>query len=124
MTETNPKRSFPNQFAASEITSGELDFSYLISPIDLRRTIPDCLPSPKFRIGERVRWAKVDSHGYGRIIGLVFSSGISVQAFGFHYLVFFAAESPSRSDCIADWGFEDDLERLATHAHLLNNTHG
>ena len=81
----------------------------------------DCLPDPKFQIGETVVWAKVDTHGYGRIVGLVFSSGVSVQAFGFHYLVLFAAESPSQNDCIADWGFEDDLERLETHAHLPTN---
>jgi hypothetical protein len=38
-------------------------------------------------------------------------------------LILFAADNPSRNDCFADWGFEDDLERFETRAHVLTSSH-
>jgi hypothetical protein len=121
MAQLNPASS-SNQSTNVSIESERSNFSYIISPIELGETLPDSLPSPKFHISEMVMWSKVESQGYGEIIGLVFSSGVSVRATGFHYLILFAADNSSRNDCIADWGFEDDLERFEAHAHTLTNS--
>lgn len=80
---------------------------------------PDPLPAPKFQLGQQVLWARVPTHGHGRIIGVVFASSASVEATGYHYAVQFDAASPSKADCLADWAFEADLELLSTHTHLL-----
>lgn len=108
-----------DDLAPSTLPKASRNSPRLVAPIDLEKSLPEHLPIPKFQIGQKVLWANVGTHGFGRIIGLVFAGGISVKASGFHYLVFFSADSPSRTDCPADWAFEDDLELLETHAHLL-----
>lgn len=110
--------SNPN-FSSFPLPLVEQEKTLLIAPIDLPQLIPKELPAPKFRIGQVVVWATVKTHGFGRIIGLVFSGGISVTAYGYHYLISFASNSLSRMDCVADWAFEDDLQLLETCAHLL-----
>jgi hypothetical protein len=68
-----------------------------------------------------VLWSKVPSHGFGRIIGLVYAHSVSVTASGYHYAIAFDANSLSRTDCAADWAFEDDLELVSSHRHLLHS---
>ncbi|HEY9661682.1 MAG TPA: hypothetical protein V6C65_24765 [Allocoleopsis sp.] len=66
-------------------------------------------------------WSKVPSHGFGKIIGLIYAHSVSVTACGYHYAIAFDDNSPSRTDCAADWAFEDDLELVSTHTHLLQS---
>lgn len=91
----------------------------LISPIALPEPFPQGLPAPKFQLGQKVVWSQVPTHGFGEIIGIIFASSISVRATGYHYAVRLDPSSPSRADQLADWAFEEDLELLKTHAHLL-----
>lgn len=91
----------------------------IVSPIQLVADLPQQFTSPKFQIGQAVIWARVSSHGFGRIIGLVFAQSVSVEAIGYHYAIALDDQCLSRADCVADWAFEEDLELLATHAHLL-----
>jgi hypothetical protein len=94
---------------------------YFLAPITLLDKPPASLPTPKFHIGQEVLWASTPTHGFGQIIGLVFADGVSVQQTGYHYAVRLDSQSPSSKDCVADWGFEEDLELMATHAHLLKS---
>lgn len=93
----------------------------LVSPIALPEPFPEHLPAPKFQIGQKVLWAQVSSHGFGEVIGIIFASSISVRATGYHYAVRLDPSSPSRTDHVADWAFEEDLELIETHAHLLEH---
>ena len=94
---------------------------YFLAPITLPDPPPNNFPSPKFHIGQEVIWANTPTHGFGQVIGLVFAAGVSVQVEGYHYAVRLSAESSSSADCLADWAFEEDLELMATHAHLLKS---
>jgi hypothetical protein len=94
---------------------------YFLAPITLLNPLPTDLPAPKFHIGQEVLWASTPTHGFGQIIGLVFADGVSVQQTGYHYAVQLDPQSPSSNDCVADWGFEEDLQLMATHAHLLKS---
>jgi hypothetical protein len=91
----------------------------LITPICLAAPLPEQFAPPKFHIGQTVLWSKVPSHGFGRVIGFVFAHSVSVQGIGYHYAIALDDNSPSRSDCPADWAFEDDLDLIETHAHSL-----
>lgn len=91
----------------------------IITPIGLAAPLPEQFAVPKFEIGQTVLWARVDTHGFGRVIGLVYAHSVSVEGVGYHYAIALDDNSPSRSDCAADWAFEDDLELVATHVHLL-----
>lgn len=91
----------------------------IITPIGLTASLPEQFAAPKFEIGQTVFWARVAPHGFGTIIGLVYAHSVSVAAIGYHYAIALDSNSPSRADCAADWAFEDDLELLSTHAHLL-----
>ncbi|WP_088890007.1 hypothetical protein [Leptolyngbya ohadii] len=91
----------------------------IVSPIQLVANLPQQFTPPKFQVGQSVLWARVPTHGFGRIIGLVFAQSVSVEAIGYHYAIALDDQCPSRADCAADWAFEDDLELLSTHAYLL-----
>lgn len=93
----------------------------IITPIYLAAPLPQQFAAPKFEIGQTVLWARVATHGSGRIIGLVYAHSVSVEAAGYHYAIALDDNSPSRADCAADWAFENDLELLSTHAHLLQS---
>jgi hypothetical protein len=104
---------------APPLPSTHSDSRLILTPIQLAASLPKPFATPKFQIGQTVVWARVPSHGYGTIVGLSHAHSISVVAHGYHYLIALDDNSPSRSDCAADWAFEDDLELLVTHAHLL-----
>lgn len=95
------------------------DPNLILTPICLATSLPHQFAAPKFEIGQTVLWSRVDTHGFGRIIGLVYARSVSVSIEGYHYAIALDDNSPSRADCAADWAFEDDLELVATHAHLL-----
>jgi hypothetical protein len=97
------------------------DSQLVLTPIYLVAALPEQFATPKFEIGQMVLWSEVPSHGFGRIIGLVYAYSVSVTATGYHYAIAFDENSPSRADCTADWAFEDDLELVSTHTHLLHS---
>ena len=96
----------------------------IVSPIQLVADLPQQFAPPKFHIGQEVVWARVPTHGFGRIIGLVFAQSVSVEAIGYHYAIAFDDHSSSRVDCLADWAFEDDLEQVDLTAHRQTNLEG
>jgi hypothetical protein len=97
------------------------DPQLIITPICLPASLPEQFASPKFGIGQRVGWSQVSSHGASRIVGLVFAQSVSVVAEGYHYAIALDEDSLSRVDCPIDWAFEDDLELVAPHIHLLHS---
>ncbi len=85
-----------------------------IPPVTMPEQIPQPLPTPKFQLGQAVRWACVPTSDFGRVVGVVFGSEGSVKALGFHYAIALDESSPSFADGItSDWGFEDDLELVS-----------
>lgn len=86
-----------------------------IPPVTMPEQIPQPLPTPKFQLGQAVRWACVPTSDFGRVVGVIFGSEGSVKALGFHYAIALDESSPSFADGItSDWGFEDDLELVGT----------
>lgn len=80
-------------------------------PDVLPKRIPQVLPIPQFQLGQTVRWSRVTTSDFGRIVGIIFSAEASVEAEGYHYAIALDPASPSYADGIrSDWGFEDDLE--------------
>lgn len=92
-----------------------------ITPICFPACLPEQFALPRFGIGQRVVWSQVSSHGFGRIVGLVFAQSVSVVAVGYHYAIALDKDSPSRAECVADWAFEDDLELVSPHIHSLHS---
>jgi len=80
--------------------------------IDFTQVLPDRLTLPKFQLGQTVQWINVSTGGFGTIIGLVYASSASVVGNGYHYLILLNRSSPSGSDCIADWAFEEDIDLI------------
>lgn len=82
-----------------------------IFPVILPKQVPEDLPMPKFQLGQTVRWGRVTTSDFGRIVGIIFSAEASVKSEGYHYAIAIDPASPSYADGIrSDWGFEDDLE--------------
>lgn len=84
-----------------------------IPSVVLPKQIPQSLPSPKFQLGQTVKWACVPTIDFGHVVGVVFGSEGSVREIGFHYAIVLNQASPSFADGIlSDWGFESDLELI------------
>lgn len=115
MNQSHCNQTFPTSLSTHP------DSRLIFTPIQLAASLPKQFAVPKFQIGQTVVWARVPSHGYGTIIGLSHAHSISVVAHGYHYLIALDDNSPSRSDCAADWAFEDDLELVSSHRHLLHS---
>jgi len=60
---------------------------YFLAPITLLAPSPGNFPSPKFRIGQKVLWKKTSTHGFGKVIELVFEACVLVQSVGYRYAV-------------------------------------
>jgi hypothetical protein len=88
------------------------DAQTLTTAIGLTADLPECFMMPKFQVGQRVQWALMPTQGFGKIIGFVYATGVSVEAVGYHYLIALDNASPSRADSVADWAFEADLQLL------------
>lgn len=113
MSQSHFNQTFPTSLSTHP------DSRLILTPIQLAASLPKQFAVPKFQIGQTVIWTRVPSHGYGTIVGLSHACSVSVVAHGYHYLIALDDNSPSRVDCAADWAFEEDLELLVTHAHLL-----
>ncbi len=87
----------------------------LIAPeVSLTPTLPAQLPPPLFQLDQTLKFGKVPTGDFGRVVGYVFAAAASVQAKGFHYLLVLDPESPSRKELgiLSDWIFEGDAELM------------
>ncbi len=83
----------------------------LIAPeVSLPPTLPAQLPLPKFQLDQTLKFGKVSSGDFGRVVGYVYAASATVQATGYHYLLLLDPESDSRKelDILCDWIFEED----------------
>lgn len=83
----------------------------LIAPeVTLPQTLPAQLPSPKFQLDQTLKFGKVPSGDFGRVVGYVYAASATVQATGYHYLLVLDPESKSRKELgiLSDWIFEED----------------
>jgi hypothetical protein len=88
----------------------------LIAPeVSLPPTMPAQLPPPSFKLDQTLKFGKVPSGDFGRVVGIVYAAGATVQATGYHYLLFLDEQSSSRRELgiRADWIFEDDASPVA-----------
>ena len=88
----------------------------LIAPeVSLPPTLPAQLPPPSFHLDQILKFGKVPSGDFGRVVGIVYAAGATVQATGYHYLLFLDEQSKSRRELgiLADWIFEDDASVVA-----------
>ncbi len=88
----------------------------LIAPeVSLTPTLPAQLPPPSFQLDQILKFCKVPSGDFGRVVGIVYAAGATVQATGYHYLLFLDEQSKSRRELgiFADWIFEDDASPVA-----------
>lgn len=87
----------------------------LIAPeVSLTPTLPAQLPPPSFQLDQILKFGKVPAGDFGRVVGIVYAAGATVQATGYHYLLVLDKQSKSRRELgiFADWIFEDDAEPL------------
>jgi hypothetical protein len=101
-----------HQFSSLRPCPMPLEARTLTTAIDLTADLPECFMLPKFQVGQMVQWALVPTQGFGKIIGFVYATGVSVEAVGYHYLIALDDTSPSRADGLADWAFEADLQLI------------
>lgn len=110
MSEPIPSSSSSSPTSSTPVGNEDLNRFYISSSVDLRDLPPESITLPKFWFGQTVVWAQVPPHGFGTILGIVFANGVSVEAYGYHYLVLFSPNSPSQEYYLADWAFEEDLD--------------
>ena len=76
----------------------------------------EAIDAPQFSIGDRCRWISTTSTDWGTVIGQVFAplspNKPDRPQWGWVYLVWLDADSPSRSWVVADWAEESALELL------------
>jgi len=83
----------------------------LIAPeVSLLPTLPAQLPLPKFQLDQTLKFGKVPSGDFGRVVGYVYAASATVQATGYHYLLLLDPKSHSRQELgiLCDWLFEED----------------
>lgn len=88
----------------------------LIGPfVSLPPTLPAQLPPPLFQLDQTLKFVKVPTGDFGRVVGIVYAAGATVQATGYHYLLFLDEQSSSRRELgiRVDWIFEDDASVVA-----------
>ena len=93
----------------------------LIAPeVSLPSTLPAQLPPPLFHLSQILKFGKVPAGDFGRVVGIVYAAGATVQATGYHYLLFLDEQSKSRQELgiRADWIFEDDASPFAPELPL------
>ena len=86
-----------------------------VPEVSLPPTMPVQLPLPLFQLDQTLKFCKVPTGDFGRVVGYVFAAAASVQAIGFHYLLVLDPESPSRKELgiLSDWIFEGDASPVA-----------
>ena len=71
----------------------------LIAPeVSLPLTLPAQLPPPLFQLSQILKFGKVPAGDFGRVVGIVYAAGATVQATGYHYLLFLDEQSKSRRE--------------------------
>jgi hypothetical protein len=88
----------------------------LIAPeVSLPPTLPAQLPPPSLQLDQILKFGKVPAGDFGRVVGIVYAAGATVQATGYHYLLVLDEQSKSRRELgiRADWIFEDDASPVA-----------
>ena len=101
-----------NRFSSHKPCLVQIDARTLTTAIGLTTDLPECFMMPKFQVGQKVQWARMPTQGFGKIIGFVYATGVSVESLGYHYLIALDDTSSSRADGVADWGFEADLQLI------------
>ncbi len=101
-----------HQFSSPRPCPVQPEARTLTTAIGLTADLPEYFMLPKFQVGQTVQWALVPTQGFGKIIGFVYATGVSVEAVGYHYLIALDETSPSHVDGVADWAFEADLQLL------------
>jgi hypothetical protein len=68
------------------------------------------MPQPKFALLQSVRWTPISVIDFGVIVGLHYLPAPSSSDWGWCYLIWLNAHSPSRAWICADVAWEEDLE--------------
>ncbi len=81
-----------------------------------KKSLPDDflvrMPSPKFQLGDRVRFVPIPSNDFGIITGLQFAPAEHLEDWTWRYVVWLDDQSPSRAWTCSDLAWEDDLQLL------------
>lgn len=78
----------------------------------LPRDFPDSLPTPRFQIGDRVRWQPIPTEDFGTIVGLSCAPAPNLPSWHWQYIVWLDANSPSRGWVTSEIAWESDLEAI------------
>jgi hypothetical protein len=90
-----------------------------LPPVVLPNALPNDLPQPRFHLGDLVCWRSVPNADFGRVLGILYAHEGAHEVTGLHYLILLDPESPSRSICLHDFAYEEDLECLEKTRHQL-----
>lgn len=79
-------------------------------PASLPVDFPANLPTPRFQIGDRVRWHPIPAEDFGTIVGLIYAPAPNHSTWHWQYTVWLDADSPSRGWVSSEIAWEPDLE--------------
>lgn len=82
------------------------------SGLPLPPDFPSNISTPKFHIGDRVRWQPIPSHDFGVVVGLHYIPAAHLQKWQWQYVVWLDLDSPSRGWIVRETAWEDDLEAM------------
>lgn len=86
--------------------------AFITQALLLPEGFPQTAPAPRFRLGDRVRFIPTPAEDSGLVIGLQYAPAEHLQAWGWRYMIWLDAQSPSHAWTCTDLAWEDDLERL------------
>lgn len=78
----------------------------------LPQNFPLQTPSPKFQLGDHVRFVPMPAEDYGTIVGIQFTLAEHLQDWVWRYVIWLDDQSPSRQWTRTDLAWEDDLQLL------------
>jgi len=78
---------------------------------------PHHTPTPKFQIGDRVRWQPQPTEDLGTITGIQYTPAQGLQSWAWRYIVWLDLQSPSQQWIRADTAWETDLELISAITH-------
>lgn len=73
---------------------------------------PHQISTPKFQIGDRVRWQPQPTEDFGTVTGIQFAPAQHLQTWTWKYTVWLDLQSPSRLWLVSDTAWETDLEAI------------
>lgn len=73
---------------------------------------PHHTPSPRFQIGDRVRWQPQPTEDFGTITGIQYAPAQHLQDWAWKYTIWLDLQSPSHHWTEADTAWETDLEPI------------